>query len=211
MSYSMSIPTEALKKKVIINLEEAIHSLTRELLSGSASLELSFNSAIKAAIEICVLLNLSLVDLFKTKMTANEVKYPTETIESDVKTDRYMPKHNELSHLTNYKGDNSIDMTAGNWSKPESASQRVELLLAEETLHEILYRFSEHRNYLKHYNNKGLAMSLLAEFGEVCSALEYAKEGAVSNELANKVSREVADVTIYLFHVARINNIRMRK
>jgi hypothetical protein len=65
---------------------------------------------------------------------------------------------------------------------PVQDIHKHDLLANEEALHELLFEFSNNRNWIQYYDNRGLSLSLLSELGEVCAALEYCKNGPVSNK-----------------------------
>lgn len=84
------------------------------------------------------------------------------------------------------------------------------VLSIENTVHD----FAVQRGWLDLYTNEMLCRSLRAEAGELCGSIEWCRlEDNVGKnlrlELVNKVVSELADVTIYLFHTARVNELDM--
>jgi hypothetical protein len=71
----------------------------------------------------------------------------------------------------------------------------------------IVFQFTKERNWLDKYTVDLVAESLFTEVGEMCSVIEWID--TTSSNIASvreRVAMEVADVCIYLFHMARITN-----
>jgi NTP pyrophosphatase (non-canonical NTP hydrolase) len=191
-----------IQNKVLEDLEEAIHNLIRSLRHEPSLLLRRWHTAINVVVDICSDLSLSVVDIFEKKMSTNKQNYPIHTTGTlQIGTDRIMVKHSEIQ-----QGPRTYSLAPQNRS---SKSAKHDLLANEEALHELLFEFSNNRNWIQYYDNRGLSLSLLSELGEVCAALEYCKNGPVSNNVKENLAEELADVTIYLFHVARVNKLKL--
>lgn len=209
---------EVLKNRVLLDLEPALHALIRSLLKEAPDAT-TWRKSIQVIACICFGIGVSPVRIVLAKIRLNSEKYPVET-GAQVESHRTVPKYTELIHLTSYKGDHMAlecpELSDIKVSGSEVLGERTgsgtameELTTNEGYLHEEIFKFSNERGWLAQYNNTGLSISLFAEFGEVCSVLEYCKPGKVGQRVKNGAARELADVIIYLFHVARVNRFTL--
>jgi hypothetical protein len=205
-------PVQHLQRVVVSELAPAVHLLT-EMMFKQDSCVSPMSNTLNVISGMCATIGVSLVQIFKWKMGLNAIKYPAVETNHIVASVRSIPKYTEISHATKYKEDNAnplfLQATSGKLLTQAYILQEV--VDREQQLHSMLHDFAKERGWLDQYSVSGLALSLWAEFGEVCSALEYCKSGGVEFTLKTAVAKELADLTIYMFHFARLKGISLSK
>lgn len=170
---------------------------------------------------ICALLEVPLSLIVKAKMLKNRKQYPQEEAAVSSPSGRVMPKYTELDCKRSADGHSKTGTSRGRLLSDKSIQDNkaddmgVMLFYFIQDycgIRDDVYNFAQERGWVRSYNNPMLAVSLRAEAGELCGAVEWQAisgndQGVLQPYLIDKIASEVADVTIYLLHVARVNNV----
>ena len=158
------------------------------------------SNLIYSIVEVFDAVGLHPVLCVRRKVWINGMKYPMDTVgwnDASGGTDgRTIPKHKfsvDDSRLTNAE---SLDDCARSGGDPHDIGIAESAILE---LEGIVSSFSRERGWT--YSETGLALSLRAEYGEVCGALEYVDlESALHEKVVGKLAMELADLLIYCIH-----------
>ena len=141
------------------------------------------------------IMELSALRAMEKKIGINDLKYPLEKPEGDVANDgREIPKHTMGDRI----GLVSLQ-DLQEWSRANNVLRAEMSGDSVKALEERIASFSASRGWT--YSKYGLALSLRAEYGELCGCLEYVDlEKELHPEVVGKICMELADVFIYSIH-----------
>ena len=152
---------------------------------------------VQLIVDIFAVLKLSMRSSVMKKIAINELKYAIQKVKCDVPDDgrtikkhgfgqanRLLPTEEELSQWRSQDGN-------------EIVTEMSDVVFKD--LRSRIARFSRLRGWM--YSPRGLALSLRAEYGEVCGCLEYVDlEALLHARVESKLVMELADVFIYCTH-----------
>ena len=133
----------------------------------------------------------------------NNRKYPVELCKGKA------GKYTQYSHLTGVTKDNQ-STESEDIQSPISITELVEAL---PSLTEEIKEFAEARNWAQYHTPRNLVLAMLGEVGELAeliqwkSDLDTSKASPLSSDELDKLSQELADVSIYLLRLATQCNV----
>jgi NTP pyrophosphatase (non-canonical NTP hydrolase) len=71
-----------------------------------------------------------------------------------------------------------------------------------------IHAFAQRRNWIDKYSEQSLAMSLIAETGELAEVFQWSEPSQFVSDVdlksLNNCAMEIADIYVYLFHLCRV-------
>ena len=152
-------------------------------------------------------LGVSLSFIILEKIKRNNEKYPIERSNVPSERGRDMPKHDEIAgYVPNSQYFVTKETLEAN-AMTDPKEMYLDMASAIPRIKQAVFSFAADRDWLGSYNNKMMSLSLRSEGGELCGTVEYCTGREFDWRLVNRVAPELADVVIYLFHVARVNDV----
>lgn len=196
-----------------VRLTSACGRLVETMSGDSRPLDVlnSANNCVSWAVSMCGVLELSLVAVMVRKVYVNALKYQTKVcLDKQIIDGRVIPKYTAYAGTEQKYDKNMPFMPAEMGSIFFLPGNKVasELQRDETMVHELIADFARERNWLGSYTNGLLRLSLFSEIGEICNELEWLDpDKELDQRKKDAVAMELADVTIYLFHIIRENSI----
>ena len=181
----------------VMGLGEPVTKLSSDLAQHGRVDVKRVKSLLVEAERILALIGLSLVACIHTKIEINSLKYPMGDTKK-IDDGRLVAKHT-------FSVDEKDLITPKDLAELELPGKTTSSIIikAFPKLEHLVSSFSSKRRWK--YCREGLALSLRAEYGEVCGALEYVDlETVLNHKVVSKLAMEMADLCIYLIHCCRL-------
>jgi hypothetical protein len=186
--------------------------LVKQMASGGecSNIVSSANACLVLAGEMCTLMEISLVGIMFRKIYINSLKYEKSgCLDAMIADGRIIPKYTAIVKTGSKFDDAFIPPTMEKKFLVSNNGNQQEMEETGRMLHEVIERFSAERGWLGKYSNALLRVSLFSEVGEVCDELEWIDPSKdLTKEITSAAAREIADVSIYLFHIIRLNSMK---
>lgn len=194
-------------------------------LSQSKTISISMAKILTALAEMATVLDLDLLQSIYKKIALNARKYPVEL--SKGKAGKYT-EYSSVTGISREQGqstlleedeenpaietpekknlDNNNDQSNGHKNIKNLANALPELTT-------FIRSFAEDRDWFRYHTPRNLLLALTGEQGELAELFQWKGDGdhleMTLNEL-DKVSQEVADVSIYLIRLAEVCNVNVK-
>ena len=153
--------------------------------------------------ETSVSLQLNMIVSIENKLELNAKKYPVEHCKGKA------GKYTEYSHVTGITKtnqstvDDDEDGTLRRVVSIDDITNQIPNLAS--TIHE----FATDRLWTKYHTPRNIVMALLGEVGELAELLQFKGDSQVeiTNQELDKLSQEIADVSIYMLRLATVCNV----
>lgn len=197
----------------ITKLAALITNLTTEIVRNETASTQSKSIALHTVSVIAQLINMSSMismvasDIIQAKMKLNHRKY-NET-ECRKRTDIF--KWTEISQTTGVYESNQSILTDTNNTFTDHKTNCLLFFSTFKGNATIIRTFAENRGWINKYSMNSLALSLLAELGELSETMQWEdpkrKIKTLTRETLNKIAMEMADLFIYIMHLCREKNV----
>lgn len=159
-------------------------------------------------------LNLNWIRSIRSKMELNAKKYPVEHCKGKA------GKYTSYSHLTGITTTNQSTMEFDETNSNSTTTADTIVVSLEDfanqhlqVLSDDIKRFAEDRLWTKYHKPRNLILALMGEVGELCELLQYEGDDYDYDELRlepeklDKLSQELADVSIYAIRLATVCSV----
>ena len=159
---------------------------------------------------LCNIIGVSLAYIIIRKMEINSIKYNRQACLHYRSNRGAFPKYVDLANVTGIYRDGQIKMFPTE-TRPLTAAYRAHSLQHSfPTLATIVANFAIERGWQDKYTFSMIMIALYSELGELAKTVEWKRgeENIAKNPaLIDSTTREIADIAIYLIHLARIAEI----
>ena len=194
----------------VLHLATCIGHIISVMHSHKVILARAIITAMTAIEQISDLMSLSLPYIINRKMDINMLKYDlTSCINHTHSPLRDIPKYTDFAHTTGNKKD-SIPMFVSDTDTYASKPSSYDIRVAFKPLSKKIEKFAMDRGWNDKYTPTTTMIAAVSEVGELAKVIEWKKTGIIVADhkpLVDELSRELADVAIYLFHLCRIAEI----
>lgn len=165
----------------------------RKRCQEKVQIGLRIKNILKALLDLSKCLELNMARLICDKMESNRSKYPTKKCLENDKIDKSVCR--VIPPKIGFSGKNQGEMSE----------------LSTFSLEENIRSFGVERGWERHYTDLNLSIALISEMGELAELYEWNTKKipieSINKDTIKETGREIADVCILLFHLARINDI----
>lgn len=201
--------------KSVFDLGGAIGSLSTMVgqrspvsnLGNQVKIVLHVKIVLEHVVTLASLLGLDLVVLVKKKLLVNEKKYPSHLCLRE----REIKKYTYYSSVTGIRTDGDVPLGLEillSRDRDGASPHQINREKFQRYYFDLLNRvteFSRLRGWLNKYDLPTLVCSLFSEFGELVELIQWKDKNSMTTyyEVQEGLARELADITIYCFHMLR--------
>lgn len=190
VAMDVSVLCNSLKLPLVQDMNHTIAMLIQNIMKQLAS--------------ICFAMHFNPAEIITKKMNINKQKYN----EKECKRNTSILKWTSFSNVSGIDKSTVLPQVFTP-SKAETEKEVMDTLMDSfVAISTDIHAFAERRNWLNKYNEQSIALSLIAETGELAEIFQWREWSDSISQIdaksLNDCAMEIADIYVYLFHLCRL-------